>query len=97
LCESLLEAFDKLWTFTKVQGMEPTNNLAERDLRKLVIWRKKSFGTQSNRGQRFVERITSVAETVKRHGQNVLRFIQDAVTSFFAGNSAPQIWENLGI
>ena len=97
LCDSLLEAFDKLWTFSKVQGMEPTNNMAERDLRKLVVWRKKSLGTRSDRGQRFVERITSVAETVKRHGQNVLRFVQDSVANFFAGKPAPAICENLGI
>lgn len=97
LCERLLNDFDKLWTFTKVEDMEPTNNLAERDLRKLVIWRKKSLGTRSDRGQRFVERITSVAETSKRHGQNVLKFIQDVVTSFFAGKPMPHICENLGI
>lgn len=97
LCESLLEAFDKLWTFSRVQDMEPTNNLAERDLRKLVIWRKKSLGTRSKRGQSFVERITSTAETAKRHGRNVLRFIQDAVTNLFARKPAPHICENLGI
>jgi len=97
LCETLLNNFSKLWTFTKVKGMEPTNNLAERDLRKLVIWRKKSFGTRSERGQRFVERVTSVVETAKRHGKNALRFIQEAVISFFAGQSAPYICESMGI
>ena len=51
LCESLLDNFDKLWTFTKIAGMEPTNNAAERDLRKIVIWRKKSYGTRSERGK----------------------------------------------
>ena len=97
LCNNLLDNFNKLWIFTRVHGMEPTNNLAERDLRKLVIWRKKSFGTRSGRGQRFVERITSVVETVKRHGKNALRFIQDAVANFFAGQPAPHICESLGI
>jgi transposase len=97
LCETLLNSLSKLWTFTKVDGMEPTNNLAERDLRKLVIWRKKSFGTRSERGQRFVERVTSVVETVKRHGKNALRFIQDAVENFFLGKPAPHICESLGI
>lgn len=43
LCDRLLKDFNKLWTFTKIDGMEPTNNLAERDLRKLVIWRKKEL------------------------------------------------------
>ena len=97
LCKRLLDDFDKLWTFTKVEGMEPTNNLAERDLRKLVIWRKKSYGTRSERGKRFVERVTSVAETVKRHGNNVLRFIQDAIMQFYARKPAPYICESLGI
>lgn len=54
LCESLLDDFDKLWTFTKTPGIEPTNNLAERDLRKLVIWRRKSYGTRSERGKKFI-------------------------------------------
>ena len=97
LCKNLLDNFSKLWTFTRIPGMEPTNNLAERDLRKLVVWRKKSCGTQSDRGQRFVERITSIAETIRRHGQNTLRFIQDAVAKFFSGKPAPYICENLGI
>jgi len=96
LCQTLLDNFEKLWTFMKVDGMEPTNNLAERDLRKLVIWRKKSFGTKSDRGERFVERITSVAETLKRHGQNVLAFIQQAVISYYRKELPPQICAGLG-
>ena len=96
LCETLLNQFNKLWTFTRVDGMEPTNNLAERDLRKVVIWRKKSFGTRSRRGEGFVERITSVVETAKRHRKNALHFIQDAVVRFFAGQPAPYICESLG-
>lgn len=62
LSKKLLDDFEKLWTFTKKAEMEPTNNLAERDLRKLVIWRKKSYGTRSKRGQSFVERITTVSQ-----------------------------------
>lgn len=96
LCGRLLDNFDKLWTFTKVEGMEPTNNLAERDLRKLVVWRKKSYGTRSDRGQRFVERITSVTQTLKRHGQNVLHFIQQAVISSSRGEEIPLICTSLG-
>ena len=42
--------------------VEPTNNMAERDLRRLVLWRKKSYGTRSDRGRRFVERITTISE-----------------------------------
>ena len=79
LCEKLLEDFDKLWTFSKVDGMEPTNSLAERDLRKVVIWRKKSYLTRSCRGERFVARVSSVAETLKKHGKNILRFLEQAI------------------
>lgn len=96
ICENLLDNFDKLWTFMHVPGMEPTNNLAERDLRKLVIWRKKSYGTRSERGKKFVERVTSVAQTVKKQGKNVLCFIQEAVASFYGKLSAPFVSEAMG-
>lgn len=43
LCNRLLDDFDRLWMLARIEGMEPTNNLAERDLRKLVIWRKKAM------------------------------------------------------
>jgi len=90
-CEKMLNEFDKWWTFTRFNDVDPTNNLAERDLRKLVLWRKKSYGTRSERGQRFVERITSIAETVKRTGKNVLTFIEKAVIDFYSGVEAPYI------
>jgi transposase len=96
ICENLLDNFDKLWTFMHVPGMEPTNNLAERDLRKLVIWRKKSYGTRSERGKKFVERVTSVAQTVKKQGKNVLCFIQEAVANFYCKLSAPFVSEAMG-
>lgn len=95
--QNLLDNFDKLWTFTKVEGMEPTNNLAERDLRKLVIWRKKSYGTRSARGEKFVEKITSVAETLKRHKRNILTFIQEAITCFYRNELPPQICPTLSL
>lgn len=96
LCENLLDDFEKLWTFMKVPGMEPTNNLAERDLRKLVVWRKKSYGTRSNRGKRFVERITTVSQTLRKQSKNVLCFIQEAIVSFYRKSEAPFISEAMG-
>lgn len=96
LCGTLLNNFHKLWTFTKVVGMEPTNNAAERDLRKLVMWRKKSYGTRSARGKRFVERVTTVSQTIRKQGQNVLSFIQDAIKAFYSKKSAPHISEAMG-
>ena len=77
-------------------GMKPTNNLAERDLRKLVIWRKKSYGTRSERGKRFVERVTTVAQTLKKQGKQVLSFFQEAVFNFYRGGPAPFVSEAMG-
>ena len=97
LCERLGEEYERLWAFTLVDGMEPTNNLAERDLRKLVLWRKKSYGTRSPRGQRFVERITSVVETLKKNTTNVLYFLEEAVRAFYKGSPSPSIAYKMGI
>lgn len=88
-CENILDHFDKLWTFAKFSDVDPTNNLAERDLRKIVLWRKKSYGTRSDRGQRFVERISTVCGTLKRTGQNIFDFLQKAVSAFYSGIEAP--------
>lgn len=76
--------------------MEPTNNMAERDLRKLVIWRRKSYGTKSDRGKRYVERITTVAQTIRKQSGNVLRFVQRAIECFYAHISPPLISEAMG-
>jgi len=83
LCEKLIDNFENLWIFQKISGVAPTNNLAERDLRKLVIWRKKSYGTRSERGKRFVERITTISQTLRKQEKNVLHFIQKAVLAFY--------------
>lgn len=96
LCDTMLTNFDKLWTFMKVSDMDPTNNLAERDLRKLVVWRKKSYGTKSDRGKRFVERITTVSQTLRKQAMNVLSFIQDLVACFYRGAASPLISEAMG-
>jgi transposase len=96
ICGSLLEHFGKLWTFSRILGMEPTNNMAERDLRKLVIWRRKSYGTRSNRGKKFVERVTTVAQTIRKQSGNVLHFIQEAIECFYLQVLPPLISEAMG-
>ena len=84
LCERLLNKFDNMWVFSKYTDVEPTNNLAERDLRKLVIWRKKSYSTRSERGKKFVERITSISQTLRKQGKNVLKFIESTLKNFYS-------------
>lgn len=96
ICWNLLENFEKLWTFTRITDMEPTNNIAERDLRKLVVWRRKSYGTRSDRGKKFVERVTTAAQTIRKQKGNVLHFIQQAVECFYKQTLPPLISETMG-
>jgi len=90
-CENILDRFENLWAFAKFPDVDPTNNLAERDLRKIVLWRKKSYGTRSDRGQRYVERISTVCGTLKRVGENIFEFLKEAVSAFYSGLSAPHM------
>jgi hypothetical protein len=63
-CRALLKGWASLWTFTQAQGVEPTNNEAERAMRRVVTWRKLSGGTQNERGAAFVERMLLSIYTV---------------------------------
>ena len=91
LCGNLLDAWPALWTFTRVAGVEPTNNAAERALRPAVLWRKGSFGTQSEDGSRFVERIMTVAASCKQQGRSLLDFLVSAVTAARLGLPPPSL------
>ena len=64
-----------------VRGVEPTNNQAERALWRAVLWRRKSFGTQSAAGSQFVERILTVVTTLRQQGRDVLQYLTTACTS----------------
>lgn len=96
LCDRLHNEMHKIWMFSEFTSVDPTNNLAERDLRRLVLWRKKSYGTRSSRGQRFVERISTIAQTVRKARENIFGFITKAVSYFYAGESAPFITPSFG-
>ena len=91
LCGNLLDSWSALWTFTRVDGVEPTNNAAERALRPAVLWRKGSFGTQSDTGSRFVERIMTVAASCKQQGRSLLDFLVSAVTAARLGLPPPSL------
>lgn len=71
------------------EGNEPTNNLAEQTLRRIVIWRKTSFGTQSPRGTLYLERIMTVVASCKLQKRNVLDFVTDAIKSHLSGLKPP--------
>lgn len=75
VCRELLAVEPALYTFAAVDGVEPTNNAAERALRHAVCWRKMSFGTDSPGGSRFVERVLTVVATCRQQGRDVLDFL----------------------
>src|SRR5678816_4361829 len=81
LCRRLLKHEKSLWRFATTPGLEPTNNLAEQILRGAVIWRKKCFGNASEAGLRYVERVLSVIQTLRRRGHDVLEYLTQAVTA----------------
>jgi transposase len=91
LCGNLLDFWPALWTFTRVAGVEPTNNAAERALRPAVLWRKGSFGTQSADGSRFVERFMTVAASCKQQGRSLLDFLVTAVSAARLGLPPPSL------
>jgi transposase len=91
VCKELWVHRDHLWSFVAVEGVEPTNNAAERALRHAVIWRKLSFGTQSAAGSRFVERMLTVIETCRRAGRNAFAWLTEAVRAYFRCEAAPPL------
>lgn len=90
-CSDLLDLWPALWTFVRFEGVEPTNNAAERVLRPAVLWRKGSFGTDSPEGSRFVERILTVTATLRKQGRNLLEFVTAACQARLDGSAAPSL------
>ena len=75
-CRNMLAVYPALWTFARVAGVEPTNNHAERTLRRAVMWRKVSLGNHSEAGCRFVERILTVVQTLRMQQRPVLDYLR---------------------
>jgi transposase len=91
VCREVSKLYDALWTFVRVEGVEPTNNTAERAIRPGVLWRKGSFGTQSAHGSRFVEAMMTVVATLKQQHRNVLAYMPDACQAVYSGAPAPSL------
>jgi transposase len=89
--DNLLELEPALWTFVRVQGVEPTNNAAERALRPAVLCRRRSFGCHSEGGCRFVERMLTVVQTLHLQGRRVIDYLADAITAHRQGLPAPRL------
>lgn len=90
-CADILKHRDALWTFVDVPGVGPTNNHAERELRAFVMWRKRSFGSQSERGCRFAERIMTVTHTLRKQKRHVLDYLTEACRAALRHKPAPSL------
>jgi transposase len=90
-CRDILKRESALWTFIDVEGVEPTNNFAEQKIRSGVLWRNSSFGTQSEAGSRFVERIMTVVSTLKQQKRNLLDYLTEACQAANDGQLAPTL------
>jgi transposase len=88
-CRELIAHEQKLWAFVWREGVEPTNNAAERALRHAVLWRKGSGGTDSSRGSRFVERVSSVRETCRQQGRDLLGYLTACCQAHLEDKDAP--------
>jgi transposase len=91
LCRALDRWWAALWTFVWVDGVEPTNNVAERALRAAVLWRKGSFGSDGPTGSRFAERMLTVAATCRQQGRRLLDILVAAGDAVLQGSPAPSL------
>ena len=84
-----------LWLFVRSEGVEPTNNAAERAIRPAVLWRRTSFGTQSAEGSEFVARMLTVVMTLRAQQRNVLGYMTEACRAARQGIAAPSLLPKL--
>lgn len=90
-CRDLIAHERKLWAFVWREGIEPTNNAAERALRHAVLWRKGSGGTDSSQGSRFVERVLSIRETCRQQGRGLLEYVAACCRAHLEGRRVPTL------
>src|SRR3990167_3981937 len=90
-CRNILFYGSALWCFLEIDNIEPTNNMAERLIRTIAIWRKTSFGTQSKSGSLYMERIMTVVATCKLQKRNILEYLTCAVKSHLEKISFPSL------
>lgn len=90
-CRQLLKVEPALWLFASVEGIEPTNNAAERAIRPAVLWRKNNFGSQSEEGSLFVSRMLTVVTSLRSQNLNVLAFLTESIRASRQGSSSPSL------
>jgi transposase len=89
--KNLIKRWPALWTFTHTDGVEPTNNHAERGLRGAVIYRKLSHGTQSEQGERSIERLLSASVTCRLRKQSLYTYLTQVLSAQARGDPIPAL------
>jgi transposase len=89
MAKNLLKAWPALWTFAKHDGVQPTNNHAERALRGAVIYRKLSLGTQSHGGERRIERLLSAHTTCRLQNRSLFGYLSELLAAHARGDPVP--------
>lgn len=90
-CRRVLKVQEAMWTFARVGGLEPTNNLAERMLRPAVLWRKNSFGCHSDEGCRFAERMLTMVQTLRQQNRPILPWLEQTLAAARNGQPGPKL------
>jgi transposase len=94
-CREMLAVEPAMWTFARVEGIEPTNNVAERALRHAVQWRNTSYGTDSATGSHFVENILTVVASCRQQGRHVLDYLMKCCRARLEGVDPPSLLPKL--
>ena len=95
-CDRHLKRFPLLWLFVSVEGVEPTNNHGERVQRRVVLWRRRSFGCASDAGSRYLERILTAVETLRLQKRSVLDFLSQTLTAARENRPGPTLCPAVG-
>jgi transposase len=90
-CKRLLKNRFAIWTFVRVDGVDPTNNQSERALRSGVLWRKMAFGSWSKRGCLYVERMLTVSETCRQQNLSAFSFLCQAISANLCNSPVPSL------
>jgi transposase len=90
-CAGLLAHETALWTFTHTPGVPATNNVSERALRHAVHWRRTSYGTQTDTGNRIVERLLTLRETCRLQGRRLHDYLTASITAELHGHPIPPV------
>ena len=82
MSRNILKSEDMMWKFLDDPNKIPlTNNHAEQQVRHYVTYRKNSYFTQSDRGNKFLERVMSLYLTWKKRDENPVKNLQNIITA----------------